>query len=305
MGSGSGYFNHDPKDSMRDLKDSQQRAKNDQYETQCNALLGTYLSNFNDRDNEAISKHLAEIKRALDNELEGTIDLKFGGSISKHTFVNGLSDVDSLIMLDNCELSDQPPSSAKEYLLNRLKERFPNTEITAGKLAVTVKFLDSEIQLLPAVSCRDHVKIADVTGTQWAIIKPKEFAKVLNQVNQEKAGKVVPVIKLVKAIIGNLPEPHRISGYHAESLAVALFRDCTVELKTKAMLKHYFSEGAVRVLQPIKDHTGQSVHVDDSLGGENSLERRIISDAFSRIARRINNADAAGRLEDWRNLLGD
>jgi hypothetical protein len=302
---GGGYFSSDPKATMKALKASQEKAKDDQYVAQCNTLLASYLSDFNDRDLEAISRHLEEIKKALENELEGTIDLKYGGSVSKHTFINGLSDVDSLVMLDNCELSDRAPNSAKEYLLSRLKAHFPKTEMAAGQLAVTVKFGDAEIQLLPAVSCGDHVKIADETGTQWANIRPKEFSRVLSQVNQEKAGKVVPVIKLAKAIINNLPERHQVSGYHAESLAVDLFRNYKAELRTKEMLKHYFTEGAERVLRPIKDHSGQSVHVDDSLGAEYSLERRIVSDAFARIARRINNADAAGRLEDWLNLFGD
>jgi hypothetical protein len=304
-GEGGGYFNSDPKATMRALKASQEKAQDDQYVVQCNNLLSSYLSNYNDRDQEAISRHLEGIKYALENELEGTIDLKFGGSVSKHTFINGLSDVDSLVMLDNCELSEQPPDSAKEYLLSRLKERFPNTEITAGQLAVTVKFDDAEIQLLPAVSCKDHVKIADETGSRWTEIRPKEFSRVLSQLNQEKAGKVIPVIKLAKAIISTLPERHRISGYHSESLAVELFREYKTELRTKEMLKHYFAEGAQHLLRPIKDRTGQSVHVDDSLGAENSLERRIVSDAFSRIARRMNNADAAGRVEDWKNILGD
>ena len=305
-GSGGGsYFSRDPEAAMRELKTSQKKARDDEYVAQCNNLLSSFLSDFNDRDQEAISRHLHEIKKALENELEGTIDLKYGGSVAKHTFINGLSDVDSLVMLDNCELSEQSPDSAKEYLLTRLKERFPKTEIKAGQLAVSVRFGDAEVQLLPAVSCRDHVKIADETGARWANIQPKEFSRVLTQINQEKAGKIIPVIKLAKAIINNLPERHQISGYHAESLAVDLFRNYKAELKTKDMLKHYFAEGAQRVLRPIKDRTGQSVHVDDSLGSENSLERRIVSDAFSRIARRMNNADAAGRLEDWKNLFGD
>lgn len=302
---GGGYFSSDPKPTMRALKAAQQKARDDEYVSKCNSLLNSYLSEFNDRDQEAISRHLDAIKKALEKELEGTVDLKFGGSVSKHTFIDGLSDIDSLVMLDNCELADQKPDSAKEYLLARLKERFPNTEITAGQLAVTVHFGNAEIQLLPAVSCRDHVKIADETGTRWSAIRPKEFSRVLSQVNQDNAGKVIPVVKLAKAIIANLPERHQISGYHAESLAVELFRNYKDKLRTSDMLKHFFTEGAQRILRPIKDRTGQSVHVDDSLGAENSLERKIVSDAFSRIARRINNADAAGRLGDWQNLFGD
>ena len=76
-----------------------------------------------------------------------------GGSVAKYTYVDGLSDIDSLIILDNCELTDKPPDEVKEYFAQKLKERFPKTEVEVGNLAVTVHFNDAEIQLLPALSC--------------------------------------------------------------------------------------------------------------------------------------------------------
>jgi hypothetical protein len=304
-GSGGGYFSGDIDATRRDLADAQKKARDEAYEAECNNLLASYLSDFNDRDREAISEHLEEIKEALDAELEGTVDMRYGGSVAKHTYVDGLSDVDSLVMLDSCELAEGSPSEAKEYLASRLRESFPGTAVSEGRLAVTVQFPDAEIQLLPAVSCQRHVKIASETGDSWSAIRPKEFTSVLTQVNQEKAGKVVPVVKLAKAIVGSLPERHRISGYHAESLAVALFRNYTGPLQSKEMLKHFFAEGAKRLNEPIRDRTGQSVHVDDYLGPSGSLERRIVSDAFARVGRRMNNADASGSTDEWRNLFGE
>jgi len=69
------------------------------------------------------------------------------------------------------------------------------------------------------------------------------------------------------------------------------------------MLKHFFLEASSSVRQPIRDRTGQSVHVDDYLGSSNSLERRIISDAFARVHRRLKNADNAGSLAEWEKLF--
>jgi hypothetical protein len=126
---------------------------------------------------------------------------------------------------------------------------------------------------------------------------------VLSRVNDEQAGKVVPVIKLAKAIVANLPDSNRISGYHAESLAVKIFRAYTGPHDFKTMLRHYFEQAAIHSRTPIKDSTGQSVHVDDYLGKENSLERRIVSDAFSRVARRMANADLIQSVEQWTNLF--
>ncbi len=41
-------------------------------------------------------ERLEVLKSKLSKELDGTFDQFFGGSIAKHTYVDGLSDIDSL-----------------------------------------------------------------------------------------------------------------------------------------------------------------------------------------------------------------
>jgi predicted nucleotidyltransferase len=305
-GGGGGYFRPrtDPEKLKQKLRDSEARTIDARYEAEIAGFLASLLTKFNDRNNDAINRHLAEIKKALEKELEGTLDLLFGGSVAKHTYVDGLSDIDSLVIINSCELSNQPPDILKKYFAQRIRERFPKSEVEVGKLAVTVRFVDAEIQLLPAVSCKNHVKIVDKTGREWSLINPEKFSSVFTKINQQIGRKVVPAVKLAKAIISNLPEKHQVSGYHAESLAVEIFKNYSGGLKPKSMLKYYFQEASKKVLQPIRDRTGQSVHVDDYLGAPNSLERRIVSDAFARVYRRIKNADNASSLDDWKTLFG-
>jgi hypothetical protein len=305
MGGSGGYFNSNPSDIINDLRAAEDRTRDEAYEAKIADDLTARLVDFNNRDVSGVQRHLGEIEAALGKELAGFVDIVFGGSVSKRTYVEGLSDVDSLVMLDNCELADGTPADAKAYFVQRLKERFPNTAIREGALAVTVTFADAEIQLLPAISCRSAVKIADPRTAGWATVRPREFAAALSDVNEQAGGKVVPVIKLAKAIIANLPEQQRISGYHAESLAVALFREYAGPLRPKEMLHHYFSECSKRVLAPVTDRTGQSVHVDEYLGAAGSLERQIVADAFSRISRRMKNADVARSVDSWKVLFDE
>jgi predicted nucleotidyltransferase len=306
MGSDSGhYFSSDIDDLRKKLRDSEQATEDAQYEAEVANVLAALLTEYNDRDTQAVNHHLDEIKKALEKELEGTVDLLFGGSVAKRTYVDGFSDIDSLVILDNCELANGSPDAAKKYFAKRLQERFPKTKVDVGKLAVTIRFSDAEIQLLPAISCRKDISIADRTGRNWSQIQPKKFTKVLTRTNQQTGNKVVPIVKLAKAIIANLPEKHQISGYHAESLAIEIFKGNTGELRPKAMLKYYFEQASRRVQEPIRDRTGQSIHVDDYLGAEGSLERRIVSDAFSRIYRRMNNADNASSIDEWHKLFGE
>ena len=305
MGGGrsTNYFGAKADSLKKKLRQSEERTKNEEYEAKVADLLSSLLTKFNDRDYDSINNHLKDIKDALEEELEGTLDLLFGGSVAKHTYVDGFSDIDSLVLLDSCELADGSPQNAKLYFAQRLQDHFPDAVVKAGRLAVTIEFDDAEIQLLPAISCEKHVKIADSKGKEWSLIRPKEFTEVLTRTNQQVGRKVIPVVKLAKAIIANLPEKHKISGYHAESLAVEVFKGYKGDLNHKAMLRHYFQEASQLVLRPIQDSTGQSVHVDDYLGARNTLERRIVSDAFSRVGRRMINADNSSSLDAWSNLF--
>lgn len=130
------------------------------------------------------------------------------------------------------------------------------------------------------------------------------FQEALTNRNAACGGKLVPTIKLAKAINGELPENQRLSGYHVESLAIAAFRGYAGEKTTSAMLPTFFERARELVLAPIKDSSGQSVHVDGHLGPANSAERIAASHLLGRIARRMRNATAAASVPQWKALFG-
>ena len=170
-------------------------------------------------------------------------------------------------------------------------------------LAVTVSLQDKTIQLLPALRHGESFKIASSNGRNWSEVNPQGFANALTKANQRLNGKLVPCIKLIKAIVATLPEKRQITGYHTESMAINVFRGYDDSKTTKSMLKHFFEHASDYVTKPIRDSSGQSVHVDEYLGVENSLERRIVADALGRIYRKILNADGAKSLGLWKELF--
>ncbi|WP_366924372.1 nucleotidyltransferase [Metallumcola ferriviriculae] len=305
-GSGGGFFggSSTPEELIKRLRDEEETAQDQAFETRVNEIIGNLLADYNDRNRESISAHLSTIKSALEQFIEDTVDLLYGGSVQKHTYVDGISDIDTLVLLNNTELEDLTPTDVKQYFVDRLKERLPRTDISSGKLAVTIKFHDAEIQILPAAKYRDGFKIPSPDAEQWSYIRPKAFANKMSEVNSHNNGKVVPVVKLVKSIISNLPDNRRLSGYHAEALSVEIFKDYQGEKTPKKMLKHFFNEAPKYVTRPITDSTGQSIHVDDYLGQEKSLQRLIIADTIARIGRRMKNADGAKSVEKWCDILG-
>jgi hypothetical protein len=223
--------------------------------------------------------------------------------VAKHTYVDGLSDVDVLLRIERTDLSDLSPEEAKAFIATQLTAKCPELEVSVGTLAVTVKSGDTEVQLLPALKIGTDVHIADATGKTWSKIRPEGFTQKLTEVNTEVGGKLIPTVKLAKALLSTLPEKQRVTGYHAESLALEVFKGYNGPKTLKQMVKHFFEVASDRVLQPIRDRTGQSLHVDDYLGRERSFERRVVSDALSRLSRRITNADARQSMDEWTSLF--
>jgi hypothetical protein len=306
MGGSGGSYSSDPKKSAEKIREAENESQDKAFESEINEYINSFLSGINERDSEAINKHLETISGALGSEIEGFVKLLFGGSISKHTYIDGLSDVDSLAVINNTELANKNPGEVLKYFEEKLRQRLPKTEISTGNLAITVKFKDNkEIQILPATKTQTGYKIASSDGSgSWSnVVKPKKFAEKLTEINQKNNGKVVPVVKLAKSIISSFPNKRQVSGYHTESLAIEIFKNYSGPQQTKAMLKHFFNEASSKVKTKITDSTGQSLHVDEYLGNNNSVNRQMVSDSLSQIHRKMNNADGKRDKNSWKSFF--
>lgn len=308
MGSSSSFSsNNGP--SPEELRQKIQNAKSDEnikkFERELQNFIEKLLTQFNDRSTEEINQHLKSIKDALAKEIDGTVDLLYGGSIDKHTYIDGLSDVDSLVLLNDTGLEKLTPKEVKDYFAKRLSEKFPQSTIVKGQLAVTINFQNHEIQLLPAVKTTHGYLFSKLDGTGWSSIKPQKFAKQLTDINKECGNNLVPTIKLVKGIISNLPETKRMTGYHTESVATEIFKNYYGPFQTRDMIRHFFKTAPEIIRTPIPDKTGQSRFVDGYLGASGSLKRKIVSDALGRVSRKINGSDDAHSLKGWKDLFGE
>jgi hypothetical protein len=263
------------------------------------------LAEFNDRDHELLADRLSEIRAALQDEHDGDFAPLFGGSVAKHTYVDGLSDIDCLIKLNDSELHGHTPEAALERIAAVVRETVDGATVTVGRMAVTVRYGDEmELQLLPAVDLGDgRLHVPAGNGQDWSRINPRTFRAVLSQRNEECAQKLVPTIKLAKAVLAAQQEG-LLSGYHVESMAIAAFRDYPGTRTTAAMLPAFFERARTLVLEPIRDSTGQSVHVDADLGPPNSQARQEASLALGRIARQMRTASVVASEARWLELFG-
>lgn len=229
-------------------------------------------------------------------------DLRGGGSYTRRTYVNGLSDVDVLLDLGDYAVSDIPgkddPRALLKEMEGRLHRRLPYTEITAGTMAVTVRFSDgSEIQVLPAFREGGGYRIPDPHGDGWTITRPREFARLLTERSRQIGGGLRRCIKLAKLICAN--QGVDIRSYHLENMALKALEQYAGAKTMPAMLRHLFSQAKVLALTPMPDVTGQDTHVDRYLATTSARQRlaRQLRRIEQAISRREDDPDA------WRTLL--
>ena len=303
MGGSGGVFTGRDIDDLRE--EARRRLEESQNESGVNSLLQQELTSLNDRDANLINGHLDTIQETLSERGHEVERLRFGGSVAKHTYVDGLSDVDSLVLLEGDSLGEQSPEEVRRDFAETLRRALPQgnvKEIREGALAVTIEYQDgTEIQLLPAVRTADGIAISSPDGKSWSFTHPQAFAQTLTETNQAQGGRVVPAIKLAKAIFANKLGEGAVSGYHVEALAIEAFRSYSGPRTPKAMLTHLVQHASQRVLGPIPDVTGQSRNVDEYLGQSNSVPRQSLSRNLAALA---DTMEKTRSLDDWRDLLG-
>ena len=261
----------------------------DRFNEYCEALLAQYTR----KNTQTVTQRLESLCGFL-RQKGNVVQTMFGGSVRKGTYVTGLSDVDALLIVNQSSLVNQPPARAIEYVRDTIQDRLRQNTVSAGNLAVTVSYSDrTEIQILPAIWTNSGgVRIADPGSNQWSnVARPDDFARKLAKVNTARDGRVVPIIKLAKAMADCfISRPSRkISGYHMESLAIDAFKDYQGPLDPKSMLIHVLEHSMDAVKNPITDSTGQSRYVDDKLGRADSGPRKRASTYFGQMRGKVNS----------------
>ncbi len=270
----------------------------DRFNEYCEALLAQYTR----RNTQTVTQRLESLCEFL-RQKGNVVQTMFGGSVRKGTYVTGLSDIDALLIVNQSSLVNHTPAEAIEYVRETIQDRLHQNTVGAGNLAVTVSYSDgTEIQILPAIRTNTGgVRIAEPGSTQWSnVARPDDFASKLAKVNTARDGRVVPVIKLAKAMADCfITRPSRkISGYHMESLAIDAFKNYGGPLDPKAMLVHLLGHSIEAVKRPITDSTGQSRYVDEYLGPADSGPRKRASTYFGQMRGKVRSCNTRAEFNE-------
>ena len=306
-GGGSTFYSERPADLGKQIREAELKAAESNFSPKLAERLSGLLARVGDRDQAKTTERLDAIKRHLGNNLQTSIELRFGGSVAKHTYVDGLSDVDMLLVMRSEPKGTPAPATVLNGITTLLSEKLSRkVEVSKGRIAVTLTYDDGEeIQLIPAVRDADKLHVPEWNVNAWSAIDLMKFREGLTKRNTKCGMKLVPTIKLAKVINAGLPEALRLSGYHIESMAIAAFKQYQGPYVVEKMLPYFFKSMTRLVRAPMRDLTGQSVHVDEYLGRTNSPERRQLAHILDRIFRRMENATAAASMEQWNAILGE
>lgn len=304
-GGGGPYYNVQPEELQKRIKEASDDISRD-FQPRLQEFLDEKLSAYNRRDSELIGERLAGVSKRLGNLLEAEWDFRFGGSVAKHTYVDGLSDIDSLLILGGEFDGTRPPKSVLSAVCKRLSGLPSSVSVSAGRIAITIEYDDGmQVQLVPAVKDGGTLRVPSWTRDGWSKIDPAKFTSALTRRNSQCDGKLIPTIKLAKAAIATWPESVRLSGYHVESLAIDAFRNYSGPKNTATMLPKFFESASASVLRPIRDSTGQSIHVDSYLGKANSELRQKAAHWCQQVSKRMKNASIQGSFNQWRELFDE
>ena len=99
-GSAGGYIPKgvSPKQVSDRTREAEAQSQGEAFKTEVGEWLAGLLADYNSRDTDATQTALSEIVADIGGLIDGSIATLFGGSVSKRTYVDGVSDVDALVL---------------------------------------------------------------------------------------------------------------------------------------------------------------------------------------------------------------
>lgn len=273
-----------------------------------NDYLEQKLMETRPKDPEEVRRRVKEMVDVINDGLDGNVTHFDGGSASKDTFVEGISDYDIVVRLNDTELADRLPQDALKQVAEKLAKKYGPENVKVGVMAVTVTDpkTSREYQAVPAVSAgKGKMKFPEPGKNKWGkVAQPNKFARELARADRRENGRVKDAIRMFKLMQEKrLYKEERLKGYHIEAIAYMAFQNPGKANDHRTALEYMTRAAANIVRRPIKDSTGQSRHVDDYLGARDSSERTKASHALTHLADKMKEARLSGNGDNIKEIL--
>lgn len=209
-------------------------------------MFSAFLDNLVIRNLGTISDRYGELTAALNKEFRDTESKTANtlqvGSFGRKTGIDGISDLDMLYIMPKSAW-EKYKDNKQQQLLQDTREailsRYPNTDVRADRLVVTVTYTDFHVEVQPVFEQDDGTFEYPDTydGGSWKVTKPRAEMDAIADMDNRKNSNLRRLCKMARA----WKNKHGVGmgGLLVDTLAYS-FLDSTSEYDSKSFLYYDF-----------------------------------------------------------------
>lgn len=256
-----------------------------------------------------VSTRQQAVRASLERRLV-VLDTFLTGSYRRHTMISPLAaaDIDLFCVLDPAYFAPNGQAALLEWVRNVLRETYTRTpSISLNGQAVTIRFQDFAVDVVPAFYRRGGgFLIPSANEGRWIETDPKVHEAFMASANASHGGKLIPLIKMIKA--WNRTSGGLLQSFYIELMVEAILRGLRIVNYPSAVtfvLSHAQEQVKFKMLDPASLDEGQV----------NGLTRGGVPQLVSTVASAYKVALEAERLRTgsqdsraktiWRRIFGD
>jgi hypothetical protein len=240
------------------------------------------------------SQRASSAQQELRTRLSSTLSIQdsfLTGSYARHTKVHPLNDIDVLIVRNSVRVGlsssgGTNPSQALEEVAQAARLAFPKgATVKKQSRSVNLSFvgLDFGFDLIPGwLRDPDGYWIPDFETGVWIPTNPQAHADMMTDANERSAGRLKPVIKMVKHWSRNNHD--LFCSFHLELIAEWVFRQSNVDS---------YQTGVALVLAYLPRFVG--VPMTDPAYGLNRVDKALTADELQKLRSRVNHDSQSAR----------
>ncbi|MBL9165624.1 MAG: hypothetical protein JNL18_23070 [Planctomycetaceae bacterium] len=255
-----------------------------------------------------VSTRQSNVRAAVKKELT-TLDDFLTGSYKRDTLVAPLSqaDIDIFVVLHSQYFEQNGQAALLDKVRGVIARTYPDTKISRAGQAVTIKFSDFYVDVVPGFSRKGGgYLIPDVPGKRWIGTDPKKHVELWTRRNSDKGGKFVPLIKMLKG--WNKKHGELLRSFHLECIAYDVMGPYTVDYPTS--VRYVLDQARNRVQNGVSDPAGYGGNVGNYLDTQVKKDALItkLKAAYDKAIEAENLAKESkisAAYDKWRVVFGD
>jgi hypothetical protein len=282
------------------------------------SLATTILSGFNSlRSNleitglqaATVSTRQRNVRDAVATELEVQSSFLVG-SYSRDTMISPLkdADIDIFTVLASNYYEKYRPAALLDRVRTVLLKTYTKTpKISRNGQAVTITFTDFKVDVVPAYNRQGGgYIIPDSTTDSWISTNPEVHDSTLSAANKDHAGRLKPLIKMIKGWNRNLGGA--FDGFYLELMTKDILTGMTISDYSSGV-RYVLDKGRERIKFKQPDPAGYGGYINGlaAVGTvENALSR--FTTAYNRAVKAEDFAKRdklAQAFDEWGKIFGD